>query len=70
MGSLTPALSKGAAGIVMPFYNSDIGNVMIDQDRLETNLLQLFMHPENSGWFSIISGIILLVNIFDEQKQK
>jgi len=31
---------------------------MIYQDRLETNLLQLFAHAQNSEWFSIISVII------------
>jgi len=30
------------------FHNSIIGNFMVYQDRLETNLLQLFRHPENS----------------------
>jgi len=42
---------------------------MVYQDRLETNLLQLFGRPENSEWFSIISVIILEVNIVDDQKQ-
>jgi len=28
------------------------------QDRIETNLLQLFEHLQTSEWFSIISGII------------
>jgi len=32
---------------------------MFYQDVLETNLLQLFVHPENSEWYSIISVIIL-----------
>ena len=41
---------------------------MLYQGRLETNLLHLFGHPENSEWFSIISGIIFEVNIVDEQK--
>jgi len=30
------------------FHNSIIGNFVICQDRLETNLLQLFRYPENS----------------------
>jgi len=30
------------------FHNSIIGNFVVDQDRLETWLLQLFEHPENS----------------------
>jgi len=33
------------------------------QDRLKTNLLQLFVHPENSEWFSIISIINFEVKI-------
>jgi len=37
--------------------------------RLETNLLQLFVHPEDSEWFSIIFVIIFEVNIVAEQKQ-
>jgi len=31
---------------------------MVDQDRLETYLLQLFAHPQNSERFSIISIVI------------
>ena len=42
---------------------------MVYHDRLETNSLQLSRHPENSEWFSIISGIIFEVDIADEQKQ-
>jgi len=42
---------------------------MVYQDRLEINLLQLFGHPDSSERFSIISVIILEVNIVDEQKQ-
>ena len=37
------------------FNNSMIGNLIIDQDRSETNLLRLFAHPGNSKWFSIIA---------------
>jgi len=43
---------------------------MVYQDRLETNLLQLFAKQENSEWLSIISVIVFEVNIFAEQKQK
>jgi len=50
------------------FHNSIIGNFMVYRDRLETNLLLLFRHPENSEWFSKISVIIFEVNIVDEQK--
>ena len=42
---------------------------MVDQDWLETNLLQLFSHPEKSEWISAISGTIFEVNVVDEQKQ-
>ena len=42
---------------------------MVYQDRLETKLLQLFGHLENSKCFSIISIIIFEVNIVYEQKQ-
>jgi len=42
---------------------------MAYQDRLETNLLQLFQHQENSEWFSNISVIIFEVNIVEEKKQ-
>jgi len=41
---------------------------MIYQDRLETKLLQLFAHSENSEWFSIILVIVFEVNIGAEQK--
>jgi len=42
---------------------------MVYQDRIETNLLQLFEHPEISEWFSIISVIIFEINIVADQKQ-
>jgi len=42
---------------------------MVYKEWLETNLLQLFAHPENSEWFSIIFAIIFEVNIFADQKQ-
>jgi len=42
---------------------------MVYQDRLETNLLQLFAHPKNLEWFSIIFVIIFEVHIVTEQKQ-
>ena len=34
---------------------------MVYEDRLQTNLLQLFTDPENSEWFSIISIIIIVM---------
>jgi len=52
-----------------PFHNSIIGNFMIDQDRLERNLLQLFAHPEDSHWFSTVFVFIFEASIFAEQKQ-
>jgi len=42
---------------------------MVYQDRIETNLLQLFVHLETSDWFSIIFGIIFEANIVAEQNQ-
>jgi len=41
-----PYRQEGNGGEV-PFHNSITGNVMVYHDRLETNLLQLFAHPEN-----------------------
>ena len=46
-----------------PSHNSTISNSMIDQGRLETNLLKLFAHAENSKCFSIISIINFEVNV-------
>jgi len=48
-------IKRGATGPVMPFYNSIIGIFIVNQKQFETNLLQLFAHPENSKCFSIIS---------------
>jgi len=56
-------------GAEVPFYKIFIGNFMVSQDRIETNLLQPFAHPEISERFSIFSGIIFEVNIVAEQKQ-
>jgi len=42
---------------------------MVYQDRPETNLVQLFAHPQNSEWFSIISAINFEVSIATEQKR-
>jgi len=56
-GALPLSFQMGAE---VPLHNSIIGNFMICQGRLVTNLLQLFAHPQNSEWFSIIS-----VNIFE-----
>jgi len=53
----------------VPFYENIIGNFMVYQVRIETNLLQLFAHPGTSDWFSIFSCTIFGVNIVAEQKQ-
>ena len=50
----------------MPFHNIIIDNIMVYQDRPVTNFLQLFAHPENSEWFSIISVNIFEVSIVAE----
>jgi len=52
-----PFHKGGATGAEVLF--SIIGNLMVYEDRVETNLSQLFVHTENSEWLSIISNIIL-----------
>jgi len=47
-GTAPLPFQKGATGAEVPFHTSIIGNFMVYQDRLETNLLQLFGHPQNS----------------------
>ena len=47
-GIATLPFQQGETGVEVPFHNSIIGTFMVYQDRLETNLLQLFGHPENS----------------------
>jgi len=48
-GGIAPSsLSEGGTGAEVSFRNCIKGNNMVYQDRLETNLLQLFGHPENS----------------------
>ena len=49
----------------MPFHNNIIGNFMVNQYRIETNL----QHPENLEGFSVISVITSEVNIVAEKKQ-
>ena len=56
-------------GTEVPFYNSIIGNFMVDQDRPETILLQLFGHSENSEWFSVVFVIIFEGNIDDKRNK-
>ena len=53
------AFSKGSNRVEVLFHNSIIRNFMFYQDRIETNLSQLFANLENSECFSIISVIIL-----------
>ena len=60
---------KGGKRAAVPLYENAIGNFMVYLDRIETNLLELFAHPEISDWFSILSGIVFEVNIVAEQKQ-
>jgi len=56
--------------VEVPFLLLHYGNFMVYQNRIETNLLELLAQQENSEWLSIISVIILEVNIVAEQKQK
>jgi len=66
-GALSPfPLKRGPTGAQVPLHNSIISNFMIYQDRLETNLLQLFAHTQNSEWFSIIFVIYFEVNTVAE----
>jgi len=62
-------IQKGDNGAEVPFHYSTIGNLIVYQDRHETNFLQLFAHPEKFEWFSTISVIIFEVNIVAEQTQ-
>jgi len=39
------------------FHNSIIGNFMVYQHRLETNLLQLFGHPENPEYACCVNKL-------------
>ena len=66
-GRISPCpFIRGGTGAEVPFYKIFIGNFMVYQDRIETNLLQPFAHPEISERFSIISCIIFEVNIVAE----
>ena len=69
MGQPGPsALSKGTNETFITVSHRRFHGLSVD--RQETILLQLFEHPENSEWFSIISIIIFEVNIVAEQKQE
>ena len=60
--ALPTALSKGGNGGSRGtfFHNSVMGNFIFFKDRIETILLQLFEHPEDSQWFSICFYFLLL----------
>jgi len=64
-----PAFRKGSSGADVSFRNSIIGNFIVYQDRIETDLLKLCARPENPEWFSVISIIIFVIKIVAEQKQ-
>jgi len=67
VGSLPPCpFKRGSTGAEVYFHNNIIGNFMVYQ--IETNLLQLFAHPDNSEGFSIISVVIFDVSIVAIQK--
>jgi len=61
-------LKRGKTRAEVLFYNNIIGNFMVYQFRIETNLLQLFAHRENSDVL-YDSVIIFKVNIVAKQKQ-
>ena len=54
---------RGATWAEVSFFKSIIGNFIVYNDWIETNLLQLFAHAETSEQFSVISGIIFEVSI-------
>ena len=60
---------KGGNEGKMPFHNIIKDIFMVYQYQIEKNLLQLYVHPETSEWYSINSVILFEVNIIVEQKQ-
>ena len=61
---------KGTMVAEVLLHNCIIGDVMVYQDRLETNLLLLFKHTKNSECvFSQCLLLLFYVNIAAEQKQ-
>jgi len=60
---------KGTNGADVPFHNSIIGIFVVYRNQIETDLLKLCAHLENSEWFSVISVVICEVEIVAEQKQ-
>ena len=65
-GLASPVLSKGGGDNFSSQYHMEFHG---QQDLVETNLLQLFTHPQHSEWFSTLSVIIFEVNSVAEQKQ-
>jgi len=53
----------------LPVTKRIIGDFIVYQDRIETVLLKLCAHPENSEWFSVMSVIVFEVKIVAGQKQ-
>ena len=53
------SFKREATGAEVTFHDSITGNFMI-QHLFETNVLQLFTHPQHSEWFSTLSAIIYL----------
>jgi len=69
-GALSPCpFIRAATGEEVPLNTRVIGHFMVCKVRHETNLLQLFAHPENSQWFSMIFVIVFEANVVAEQKQ-
>jgi len=60
---------REATGVDLLFHNRIISNFIVNNDRLETNLLQIFAHPQKPEWVSILSGRIFEVNVVARQKQ-
>jgi len=66
-GAISPLAFRNGGGSVFPWQYH--GNFMVYQCRIETILLQLFAHPDNSEGFSTISDNIFEVSIVAKQKQ-
>jgi len=54
----TCPFERRAMGTDVPFYSGIVGDFIVYRDRIETDLLKLCTHPENSEWFSVIFFII------------
>jgi len=66
-GGTSPCPSEaGVTGAQVSLHNRIKRNFMIYQDRLETKLLQLFVHTQNSEGFSLILVVSFEVNIVAE----